>query len=429
MERVSINLPYGSKELSFHLPQGRLLALASPRSMEVRVDPTSEIQRALANPIQAAGLSELAHGKRRVVIVADDFTRLTPVEYMVPLVLDALNRGGVRDEQVKVLVALGTHRPMTLGELREHFGEETLRRVQVVNHPWQDPGELVSLGSTPNGTPVSIARIAVEADLLVGLGSIVPHHIPGYSGGAKIIQPGISGSETTGATHYLSTRTRRSYLGLVENPVRAEMEGIARQVGLSVILNTVLDASGRLIRAFYGDLVGAHRAGVALARQVYGVPLPGQADIVIAGSHPCDLEFWQAHKALYPADMAVKPGGTIVVVTPCPEGVAVTHAEMLAYTATSSEQIDRLIRQGAIRDIAAGALALAWAKVRERAKVYLVSDGISPEDARALGFVHYSDVEDALEDAVYNLRCVRKDEMPAITVLTHAPDMLPLLPE
>jgi lactate racemase len=417
-------LPYGERERIVRIPEQNLFALVSPNPVTPCDNPVQEIWRALEFPIRAARLREAAAGAKRVVILADDMTRQTPVELILPVLLDELNAGGVRDDQISVLIALGTHRPMTDEEIEAHFGAAVTRRVKILNNPWQDPSAMVDLGITPNGTPVSVSKLALEADFLLGVGSITPHHIPGYSGGAKIVQPGVSGVTTTGATHYLSTRTRRSYLGMVENPVRSEMESIAAQVGLKAILNVVLEASGGLVQAFYGDMVAAHRAGVAVSSQVFGVPLAGQADIVIAGSHPCDLEFWQAHKSLYPADQAVKEGGTIIVVTPCPEGVSVVHANMLEFTARSAEEIQALIEDGTITDVASGALALAWAKVRQRAQVYLVSDGITPEETRALGFIPFATVEAALSAALEQHGPGAK-----ITVLTHAPDILPILPE
>jgi nickel-dependent lactate racemase len=155
---------------------------------------------------------------------------------------------------------------------------------------------------------------------------------------------------------------------------------------------------------------------------VYGVSVRGQTDIVIAGSHPCDLEFWQAHKSLYPADLIVREGGTIIVVTPCPEGVSVTHAGMLGYTALDADRIDALIGEGTISDVASGALALAWARMRQRARISLVSDGISAEETRALGFVPSDSLHDALAEALY-----WHGPGASIAVLTHAPETLPLV--
>lgn len=419
---IEISLPYGTGKVPLQIPQENLLAVVSPNAVSPCEDIESEVWRALETPIGAPRLCEAAQGCKKVVILADDMTRLTPVEVMIPALLDELNAGGVADEHITVVIALGTHRPMTEEEIAAHFGAGVTGRVKVINNPWQVPAEMVDLGMTANGTPVTVSRIAIESDFLIGVGSIVPHHIPGYSGGAKIVQPGITGAATTGATHYLSTRTRRSYLGLVENPVRAEMEAIAAQVGLKTIFNAVLDPSGQLVQAFYGDFIQAHRAGVEVSKCVYGVALPGLADIVVAGSHPCDIEFWQAHKSLYPADMAVREGGTIIVVTPCPEGVAMMHAGMLDFAASSADWIEGQIDSGAIQDVVSGALALAWARVRERAAVSLVSGGITPEEARALGFTPYASVEAALTAALE-----KHGQAAKITVLTHAPDTLPLV--
>ncbi len=416
-----VTLPYGDGELSFDIPAGNLLAVLSPRAAATAPDAAAEVRRALSNPVSAPPLAEAARGAKRVVILADDMTRQTPVRTIVPMLLDELAAGGVRSEQITVLIALGTHRPMTASEIEQRFGPDVVGRVRIVNHPWDDPSQLADLGATQRGTPIQVARLALEADLLIGLGNIVPHHIPGFSAGAKIVQPGICGAVTTGATHLLSARGEPC-LGRVENPVRAEMEEIAARVGLSAVLNTVLDPAGRLVRAFYGDPRLAFRAGVGICRQVYGLQLPAQADIVIAGSHPCDIEFWQAHKTLYPADLAARPGGTLIIVTPCPEGVSVTHQAMLGFASHNSGDILAMIDQGAISDVVAGALAVAIAKVRERCRVSLVSTGITAEEARALGFTPFASVEEALADALR-----RHSEAATVNVLTHSPDTLPIL--
>jgi nickel-dependent lactate racemase len=422
-EVQEISLPYGDRQLTLRVPARQLMAVLKPHTVGSCQDPTAEVRRALHTPIQVPPLSQVARHARRVVIIADDLTRQTPVHLIIPHLLEELNASGIRDEQVNVLIALGTHRPMSREEIQTRFGSEVMDRVSVHNNPWQDPAQLVNLGDTPNGTPIQVGRLAVEADFLIGLGTVLPHHISGYSAGSKIVQPGICGALTTGATHYFSTHTRRSYLGLLENPVRAEMEAIADQVGLRAVFNVVLDQKGRLVRAFYGHPQHAFRAGAHLARQVTGVTLPGQADIVIAGSHPCDIEFWQAHKALYPADLAVREGGTVILVTPCPEGVSVTHQNMLNFTKLDAGEIETLIERGAIRDVVGGGLALAWSKMRQRASISLVSDGISDEETHALGFAPFGSLEQALAEALG-----RHGAGATLTVLTHAPETLPILP-
>jgi nickel-dependent lactate racemase len=430
-----VSIPYGERELHFEVPDSHRLAVLIPHfdREAAKLPPyqnvESEIRRRLNEPIGSPPLSQFVRealaqhrNTSRVVILVDDLTRPTPQGAILPILLDELNRGGVPDEQVTLLIALGTHRPMTAGEIPQRFGEQVTRRVQVLNNPWQEPAQMVDLGLTPNGTPVQVSRLALEAGFLLGVGSIVPHHIPGFSGGAKIVQPGITGPATTGATHLLSTRNRRSYLGLVENPVRAEMEWIADRVGLKAIFNTVQGPDGSLVGAFYGEPRQAFRQGAALAAQVWGTKAPFQPEIVVAGSHPCDIEFWQAHKSLYPADMLLKDGGTLILVTPCPEGVSVMHPEVLEYTGLPPEEILASIESGAIPDVAAGALALAWAKVRQRLHISLVSGGIAPAAAQALGFRPFSSLKEALADSFQ-----RHGAQAGLAVLPYAPDTLPIV--
>jgi nickel-dependent lactate racemase len=327
-----VALPYGRDIVEVKINDRNLIGTYSPRDVTSAVDIEGEIRRALASPIGAPPLSQQLRGKKSVVLIADDNTRLTPTDIMIPILLDECNTAGVPDSAITVIIALGTHRPMTDDEIIAKFGAETVRRVAVRNHPYKDTAALVDLGTTRNGGRILINRDVVEADFKTGIGSIVPHHIAGYAGGAKIIQPGVSGEETTAYTHLLAVRAPRSYLGDRDNPVREELDTMARRVGMHTILNTVLNRQGKVVRAFFGDVVEAFRAGAAESRRIYEIPLPEAADIVLSGSHPCDLDFWQAHKALYPSDIAVKAGGIVIVVTPCYEGVSQMHSDILELT-------------------------------------------------------------------------------------------------
>ena len=397
---VSINIPYGEKILTVELELRNLSAVLEPQPMASVPDVTAEVYRALKHPIGVAPLEELVRNTQQVVIIADDITRLTPTYQLLPPLLEKMNAAGISDQQITLVIALGTHRPMTDAECRVKYGEEVVNRIAIENHDYHDPQCLVDLGVTASGTPILINRTVYEADFVIGIGAIMPHHIPGFAGGAKIVQPGISGSETTAATHLLSVRQRPHFLGEVENEVRAEMEMVAEQAGLTAILNVALNANGEVVHAVFGDQRQAFRAGVKTCREIYACAFDAPADIVIAGAFPAEIEFWQSHKALYPAHMVAKPGATIILVSPCPEGVAVMHPEMLEFTAWSTEEIDTGVREGCIKDGVAAALAMAWAKVRANRQISLVSDGISAEKTQALGYVSFPTVQAALDEAL-----------------------------
>ncbi|MBP2641167.1 MAG: larA 1 [Firmicutes bacterium] len=422
MEEIILSLPYGQKTIKVAVPKENLIGAYSPKDVKPVSDVKQEVVRALNQPIGTKTLRELAAGAQKVVIVADDNTRLTPTEKIIPVLLDEMNAAGIADEQITIIIALGTHRFMTEEEIAVKFGEDVVKRVQIKNHDFKNPEALIDLGNTPNGTSIWVNREAYEADFKIGIGSIVPHHIPGFAGGAKIVQPGISGEHTTAETHLLSVRAPRSYLGIEDNPVRKELNRIAGQIGMHTIFNTVLNRHGEVVGAFFGDLEEAFQAGVVSSKEVYAVEIPEEADIVISSSHPCDLEFWQAHKTLYPSDLAVKAGGTIILATPCYEGVAVTHSDIVDITGYSAEELRQMVTKKQVGDEVAAALAIAWAQVKERETVYIVSDGIAPEEAQKLGFRPFATVQDALNAAFENQGKTAK-----VTVLTHAPDMLPII--
>jgi len=397
---ISVEIPYGDRVQTVEVDRRNLGAVLEPWPTQPCTDVAAEVQQALEHPIGVPPLEKLVQRARRVAIVVDDITRLTPTHQMLPPLLAKLNATGIADEQITLVIALGTHRPMTEAECRAKYGAEIVNRIAVENHNLHDPGRLVDLGTTASGTPIFINRTVYEAHCVIGVGAILPHHICGFSGGAKIIQPGVSGAETTAATHLLSVRRRPYFLGEVENEVRAEMETVAEQAGLTAILNVALNGEGKVVRAVFGDQQRAFRTGVETCRKIYACGFDTRADIVVAGAFPAEIEFWQSHKALYPADMVARPGGTIILISPCPEGVAVMHPEMLGFTAWSPEEIDAGVRDGRIKDGVGAALAMAWAKIRKGRQISLVSDGISAEEARALGYVFFPSAQEALEEAL-----------------------------
>jgi nickel-dependent lactate racemase len=419
---TTVTFPFDGSPLGFEVPAVNLAEVLGPNPSVPLGDLDAAIEAALAEPIGQAPIEERVRPGDRVLLVSDDNTRLTPADRMLPPLLRRLNRAGVPDGRIACIMALGTHRYMSADEMRAKVGAEVFGRIRVFNHEWREPENLVDLGRSACGTPLQVNRAVQAADVVIGLGAIVPHHIPGYSGSSKIIQPGICGPRTTAETHLLSCEGGGdSFLGIEDNPVRRDMDDMAERVGMRTIFNVVMDSEGRVTGIFYGDRQAAFQAGVRAARAIYGVAYRETPDIVVANSCPCDLDFWQSHKAQYPAQRMVRPGGVIVVCTPAPEGVSPVHTDLLSYTGWPSAEIKAAYRSGRITNGVAAALAIAWAIVREKAAVIHFSPGIPAEHKVRLGHIHAPSLQWAVDEAIR-----RQGPNARLSVLTHAPDLLPL---
>lgn len=419
---ATVTIPFDGKPLGFEVPDANLAQVLKPNPSIALRDLDAAIESALADPIGQPPIEEWVKPTDRVLIVSDDNTRFTPADRMIPPLLRRLNRAGIPDGRIACIMALGTHRYMTVEEMQAKVGLEVWRRIRVFNHEWREPENLVDLGRSSYGTPLQVNRAVQTADAVIGLGAIVPHHIPGFSGSSKIIQPGICGPKTTAETHLLSCEGGGdSFLGIEDNPVRRDMDDMADRVGMRTIFNVVMDSEGRVTGIFFGERRASFEAGVRAARGIYGVEYGETPDIVVANSFPCDLDFWQSHKSQYPAQRMVKPGGTIVICTPAPEGVSPVHTDLLEYTAWPSAEIKAAYRAGRLTNGVAAALAIAWALVREKASVITYSPGIPADHKAKLGHTHAPSVQWAVDEALK-----RQGPHSRVAVLTHAPDLLPL---
>ena len=238
--------------LEFSVPDENLIDVLSPFASTPLGDLEGEIEKALDNPIGQGPLSDGIKPGDKVLIVSDDNTRFTPSDKIIPPMLARLNAAGVPDENISVIMALGTHRYMTEEEMKDKVGPEVFQRVRVFNHEWRDKSQLADLGVSGQGTPLWVNKAAVEADVVIGLGAIVPHHIPGYSGSSKIIQPGICGPATTAETHLLAcSEGGDSFLGIVDNPVRRDLDDMADKVGMNTIFNVVMNSEGGVVGVFF----------------------------------------------------------------------------------------------------------------------------------------------------------------------------------
>lgn len=418
----TITLRYGQEKQQVAIPQKNLLDEAGMRHVEPAMNPEATIEAALAAPIGSRPLEELAHGAQRVVILVDDLTRPTPAHQLLPAVLRRLAEAGISPEMIDILVATGTHRPMTRPELAAKVGADILTGYRVINHDYRQAETLVHRGSTPSGIPISLNRRVAEADFVMALGNIVPHRYCGWAGGAKMIQPGVGGEATTAATHLMITKDPGARLGVVENRVRHEMEAVAEQANLKFIVNTILDRHANIVDVVAGDFRLAFRQGVERAQGVYSAQLQGQADIVLCSAYPSDINFWQAGKALYAADVVVREGGIIILVSPCYEGVG-EHQEFVELLQYDYRTLDEMINRGQVKDRIGAAAALAVALVKARAEIWLVTTNITLAEAVRMGSRRFETIQAALDTALQV-----KGDTTQVTILHEATEILPILP-
>ena len=318
----------GNKSLPLTFPNNWKINLAS---MADGPDLTqSETRKAFQNPIGQDAIRKVAEGKKTAAIAVDDMTRPTQAHRFLPFIMEELNQAGIKDEDIKIIMALGCHRPLMKADQEKKLGKKMANRFPVYNHhPFEN---LANVGTTSRGTPVKINRYFVEADVKIGIGFITPHPIAAFGGGGKIVIPGLGSIDTIEKNHTpafmgkIGSTGFSQGLDLNTNELRLDMEEGARMAGLNMIVNSVGTSDGKTAGVFVGDLVQAHRAAVELASKVYVTEAPTDVDIGIFNAFPEDTELVQAQKALnvWTGNMGrrlVCEGGKVVIATASSDGL------------------------------------------------------------------------------------------------------------
>jgi nickel-dependent lactate racemase len=414
---TTVQLPFGKTQVEARVPTARLIGVFEPHETRQTADEHVLISEALEHPIGSARLRELLPPGQKVAIMASDLTRPCPSAELLPLVLEELADAGVREEDVLIVAALGLHREMTPTELEHMAGPDVYRRIQVINH---NPQDVVYLGTTQRGTPVEVFRPVVEADFRVCLGNVEFHYFVGYSGGAKAIIPGCASNRTVTANHAWMVHPDAVGGSYVGNPVRADLEEAAAMVGVDFILNVVVDAQHRIVAAVAGDGIAAHRVGCDWIAQRGKVAIPEQGDIVLVspGGFPKDVNLYQAQKGLDNAALAVRPGGIIILVAECPEGLGnAVFEQWITSGLTCDQLLDRIKREFVL----GGHKAAASAKVARQVQLMLVSPSLASMSLS--GVEHQPTIDTALDAAFERLGAAAR-----VLVLPQGASILPQRP-
>jgi len=314
---------YGDTELELELPDSWEVIVPRMAGENAPKMSDGQIRDALRKPIGTPRLAEMARGKKEVCIIFDDLTRPTKLDQIVPHVLDELHEGGIKDEGIRFIAALGLHGAMKLMDFQKKLGEAIPQKYLVFNHnPYEN---CTYLGETSRGTPVSVNSEFMACDLKIAIGSIVPHPTAGFGGGGKMILPGVASTESIAANHgKLCTISETGSIvldtwGRVDDNVqRLDMEEIARMAGLDFSINALVNIDRDTIGLFCGDLVEAQREGVKMGRKVYATESPHDADIAVGNAYA------KANEAVLVVTLGNKllkeSGGDLVVIGNIPEG-------------------------------------------------------------------------------------------------------------
>lgn len=400
---MQLTLDYGRTGLKVTLPDERVVGPLAIRDVEPLADPESELEHALRNPIAARPLAELARGRRDACILICDITRPVPNQLLLPPILRTLEVAGIPRDKITILIATGLHRPNEGDELIEIVGPEIAEAYRIVNHHGTARHEHDYLGTTEAGVPIWIDSRYVRADLKITTGLIEPHLMAGYSGGRKVICPGIAGLETVKVWHgpkFLEHPNADA--GIVEgNPVHEENTKIALLAGCDFIVNVCLDGQRRVTWLGAGDMIEAWQAGVRFIEGIVKVRVNEPLDVVLTScaGYPLDTTWYQAVKGLTGALPIVKRGGTIIMAASLSEGLGSPEFRRLLAENPDLNEFKRRIL-GSDYFVMDQWQLEEFAKVVAHCKVKIVSDGLSAESLRACHVEPVASVEQAVRESL-----------------------------
>ena len=323
---MNIELSYGRGTLSVQLPDGLEVTVIRKPAMPLLPDPEGAVRAALARPVGARPLAEEARGKRTACILICDITRPVPNALLLRPILRELLAAGVPAAGITVLVATGLHRPNLGAELEELVGDPwVLQTVRVENHYARNDADHVDLGFTPAGTPVKLDRRFLEAELKIATGLVEPHFMAGYSGGRKVIAPGVAHKDTITTFHSarFMAHPRAENCVLVGNPLHEEQLAIAAMVGPVLSADVVIDERRRLSFVSFGEVVQSHALAVAFVERYARVPVSRRFKTVVtsAAGYPLDKTYYQTVKGMVAPLDILAPGAHLIVASECSEGM------------------------------------------------------------------------------------------------------------
>lgn len=426
---MRVELNYGKGLLPVELDDSWDVSVIRKPEMPVEPDPARAVELALSQPVKCDTLLEQARGKGSACVLVCDITRPVPNALLLPPILRQLVEAGIPKESICVLVATGLHRPNEGEELAELIGDRwVLDNFRVENHFARNDADHVELGTTSKGTRVKLDRRFVDSEIKIVTGLVEPHFMAGYSGGRKVIAPGVAHKDTITTFHNarFMSHPKADSCVLDGNPLHEEQLEIVRLLGDVLAVNTVLDEHRRLSFVNFGEIISSHLDAVGFAERYTVVPVPRRFKTVLtsAAGYPLDQTYYQTVKGMVVPTDILAPGGNLIIASECTEGIGSSE-----YAEAQKRLIDKGI-DGFFEDISAKDFADIdeWQtqmqlKPMRAGSVHLYTTGLSDADKRMTGV----SVADSLADTVR--RCVEagkaQDGDTAIAVIPEGPYVVP----
>jgi nickel-dependent lactate racemase len=416
-------LDYGTDGLAVELPDDSTVVI-EPVYLPPAPDPAGVLARALRSPIGRPPLRDLVRPGQKIGISVCDITRAQPRRAMLEALFSEMP--AVRSEDVSIFIATGTHRRNTDVEIERMLGHEIAQTYRIVCHDARDGSALERVGETSTGVPIWMNRYWLAADFKITTGFVEPHFFAGFSGGPKMVAPGLAGLETVMHLHNVTRLAHpNATWGVIEgNPVHDDIREIARRTRVDFALDVTLNRDQQITAAFAGDLFQEHAAACALARKNAMRALDGPFDVVVTtnSGYPLDQNLYQSVKGMSAAAKIVKTGGTIICAAECRDGIPEhgAYGEILASRSSPRELLELITAPGYSRPD-------QWqvqiqAQIQLKAKVLVKSDGLSDAQIRAAHFEPIRDISAAVRDA---LRAAGKRA--TLCVLPQGPQTIPYL--
>ena len=418
---MKISMPYPGEHKTFNIPDKNVLMVRVPKEVPKLSNARAKILEKLRSPIGVEPFSRRLKEGMKVCVLVDDVTRRTPIHEVLPVVLDEIMENGIREKDIKVWIARGMHRAMTVEEQKEKVGEKVFKRFETQVHNFEDTANLVLKGHTSRGTPIWLNKAVIESDVIIGIGGILLHWFAGYGGGAKMILPGICGRETILPNHNILEPTC-SACTLEGNPLRGEMEEVARKAGLYMKIDCVMNSDNDLADIYAGDFIAEHRQAVRRYNEIYGITLPKKVEVVLTSTMPKYHTFTQGiFMPLCTMHDVTTDNATLIIDCPATEGYSFATkgfaADMKAKL--TLEQLDQRVREGSIFE---GISFYHAARIRDQRNVIVVSENLTEEEMIQSGFKHAPTIERALEMAL-----ARHGQNAQVAVIPYGFSSVPML--